>query len=293
MPARKRQIVLFLLVLTHVLGGVATVYLTYRFDYGPALRQMFPSGLLFGSASLLGIWTAMGIAALRIRLISSVIGILFISYLYMVLRSRGLEGWYSPALALTPVRQANPYSGEYFNLSRAWLQSALLMGSILAFVGVFFGLQRRFILQPLGDLRPIAAHGRFQFSLRTGLLLTLAAGLISWLIRSKFSMTGSTSQEARLAHLILGLSLGFAAATAGVLWVTLGTANPLRRLPFAMIAAAANGLLLIYLVNSVGQSTSLMSRSYIILAASHASCVALSLLVVRWCGYRLSISAGI
>jgi hypothetical protein len=293
MPARKRQIVLFLLILTHVLAGVAAVNLTYRFDNGPALRQMFPSGFLFASASLLGVWAAMGMARFHVRLSCCVIGILFISYLYMVLRSRGLEGWYAPSLALTPVRRSSAYSGEPFNLFRAWLQSTLLMGAIATFVCGCLRLQRRFILRPVDDVRPFVAHERFQFSLRTALLFTLAAGLISWIVRTKLSLTTSTSQEVRLAHLILGLSLGFATATAAVLWVTLGPGNPLRRFPVAMTAAAANGLLLTYFVNGGGQSTSFMSRSYIILAASHASCVAFALLVVRWCGCRLHITAGI
>ena len=288
MSARKRQFVLLSLVLIHVLAGMTAVYLTRPLGYGfrSEIRQMFPEGLVFASASLLGVWIAMGTARLRIRLGCSALGSLFTAYLYMLIRSHHLRAWFSPTMTLRPAFLTHgrvSYAGAPVAVfSAAWLEawflSVLIVASVAAFVAGPLRLQRRFDLRLTGVGHSSPGAAPFQFSLRTLLLFALAAGSMCSIVRA------SHSQEIGLTLLILDLSLGFAAATGAVLWTTLATTSLLRRCFLAVLAAGANALLLAYCFSDL---TPLMLWSYVALAASHALFVAVSLLVVRWCGYRL------
>jgi hypothetical protein len=288
MSHRKRQFVLFSLALAHVLAGMTAVYLARPLGYGfrTEIKQMFPEGLVFASASLLGIWIAMGTTSLRIRLGSSALGSLFTGYLYMLIRSHHLRAWFSPTWTLRPAFLTHgrvSYAGAPVPVfSPAWLEaffpSVLIMSSVAAFVAALLRLERRFELRLTDCGHSSSGAAPFQFSLRTLLLFALAVGSVCSIARA------THSQESNVTLLILGLSLSFAAATGAVSWTILATTSLLRRCFLAMLAAGGNALLLAY---CYGDLTPLMLRSYVALAVSHALCVALSLLIVRWCGYRL------
>lgn len=289
MSARNRQIVLFSLVLMHALADEAAVYFAYGFR-ADDIRQMVPDGLLFADASLLGVWVAMGIAAFHIRLCCAAIGTLFVSHLYMVLRFDAHKHWLSPEFVLYSDRFSFRLGVEHFAIYWSRFDSTLLMVSITALVAALLLLQRRFELRPNGVGHPPRNIVPFQFSLRTLLLFALALGPVFWMVRASHSDLGDLSPIIRLILLLFDVSLGFAAATGAVLWAVLGTGNPLRRCFIAILAVGASALLLAY---CLGRGTPFMPRSFAILATSHATCVALSLLVVRWCGYQLHLKPGI
>jgi hypothetical protein len=257
---RKRHIVLASLALAHLLAGAAAVFLTYR---RAEIQQALPLGITVASTCLLGVWVGLGTARFRIRLIGAAVGTSYTSFLFSVCQVHNV------------------------NYSR-WFQSAMLMFLIAAIVAgpLLFLRRRRVDLNLIDSSRPSGRDEAFQFSLRHLLTLTFAFGLMCWGARASHSAVASPNLNRTIPAIIFfaDFSLGFAATTGVILWMALGKGNPIYRCPVVILAAGANGLLLAYCFDR----TSLVSlMAWAAVAALNAISVAVSLLVVRWCGYRL------
>lgn len=259
--APTRQFVMAALVLAHLLAGAAAVYMTYN---RAEIQQVLPFGVTIAGVLLLGVWVGLGTARLRIRLILAVLGICYSSLLFMLSRY---------------------HNGVDYSL---WLQS----GMVMSFVAIAIAGPLRFLRRRRVDLSLVEAghfacqQDAFRFSLRHLLTLILVFGLMCWAARASHAALASAQLSGAIHTVIFvaDISLGFAAATGVILWMALGTGNPIYRCPVAILAAGANGLLLAYCFDRTSV-VSLMAWGAV--AALNGICIAASLLVVRWCGYRL------
>lgn len=254
MASANRRIVIAVLVSAHLMTGLTAVYLTLGAPED-SMQCIFSFGLVVADASLFGIWFGLGKAIWQSRLGGIAIGILYTSFLFMVLRER-----YPP-----------------FTVQN-WIRHALLMSSVMMFTAGPLLLLRRLRrdVEFIEDDHSSVDVAAFTFSLRHVLLLVVALGLLCSVVR----VLHATSFPAFL----LVFSISFAATTATVLWATMGIQKPVYGCPFAILAVSVNAVLLPYCFERTS-AASLMAWAGVI--SLHALIVALSLLVVRWCGYRL------
>jgi hypothetical protein len=251
MATRIKLLIALQIVATFFLSVLARPY-----DW-PQVPVMLHLAILFANAGLLGLWAAVGRTPRRIRLPSVVAGLIGLA------STTFIQNRYGPTL-----------EGTILDFLVIFLPAAVVFGTV---IGLRF-VNRPLTMCQVGESRSVPED--LQFTIKHLLLVTTMIAVIvaigKWL--HSFEITSGFRSHIILLAVLVPC---FSVVELATFWATLGLGNPLRRLMVVLPAASAVGLIPpLYMVGMSAIDWACLLGLQVLITAT-------SLLVVRFCGWRL------
>jgi hypothetical protein len=236
------------LTMVHLAVGLAAAFVAYFADRGPTLPGAVFGGTVFSQTSLLGIWGVLGSDSWWRRLSGALLGVGYLGTLTGVVGSD-----------LDPT--------VYFIVVLATM-----------FVALPLLIVRLFKIAIRPDSVPDAAAGRIQFSIRDLMLLTFVVACLTTI--GKWGQPYFPHGE--ILFQVLLLLIAFAGVGVLPVWFILATKQPVLYSVGLVAVGGGAGYCLARILHRADEG-----GCFLVLTATEAMGVAVSLLVIRSCGYRL------
>lgn len=254
MTSRRRRSILGGLLAAHLAAGVTSALAVRGGSSWPAINVIVFLTLFLADASLIGFWAGFSMRSLRARL-----AIVAVGWGYLMLLPIFTEHGYGPDLLMFALL----------------VSLSMLPGFVVAAAMRFFRPQLRLALQPEGE------RGQLQVSIRFMFAFTAAVAVLLMF----FQLVQTHAKDAEvIAGLMLPLSYGWICCV-----VALAILAPRKIVASALAAVAVCPLAGAIPAHYLGSVAPELRDPYpwAAMAGADAAIIAATLLVVRWCGYRL------
>jgi hypothetical protein len=257
-----------LLLAVHLAVGIAPAAMFFGGDLRWLPLMWALGGLSLGQLMLLAFWGGMGTTSAGRRLLGMVLGGVYLAL------------WPTVGMILSPYTEGS--IAMFFMRSVAMNYAALVI-----FAGIFLLIRGRFVELRLVEHPQVFRQGRYQFSVLGLLLVTSLIAVVLGLTRA------ATAAEAAVWHELAATLLAIGAFIANMLaapWAALMPGPVRLRVALALVIALLLGLALAFAANfrlPFPEWRTWLITGQTLAFALPSLVVILSLLVVRWCGYRL------